>query len=123
MRLDLRLIRLHPGLSRRKAREAREYPLLKLKVDATRHLDVVRLVRNEHPHARLVVDANQAWTITVTNNGPTRATSVEVLDFLPAGMSIVLCGSQVTESAPAIPASFARCDSERSAVPPCAAST
>ena len=49
--------------TRRKAREARHYPLLKLKVDALRHLDVVRLVREEHPQARLVVDANQSWTL------------------------------------------------------------
>ena len=50
--------------TRRKAREARAYPLLKLKVDAERHVDVVRIVREEHPHARIVVDANQAWTRT-----------------------------------------------------------
>ena len=48
--------------TRRKARAARRYPLLKLKVDAERHLDVVRLVREEHPGARLVVDANQSWS-------------------------------------------------------------
>lgn len=49
--------------TRRKAREARVFPLLKLKVDAERHLDVVRWVREEHPGARLVVDANQAWSL------------------------------------------------------------
>ena len=49
--------------TRRKAREARNYPLLKLKVDARRHIDVVRLVRKELPQARLVVDANQSWTL------------------------------------------------------------
>lgn len=49
--------------TRRKAREARGYPLLKLKVDAQRHLDVVRWVREEHPSARIVVDANQAWSV------------------------------------------------------------
>jgi L-alanine-DL-glutamate epimerase-like enolase superfamily enzyme len=48
--------------TRRKARAARHYPILKLKVDAERHLDVVRIVREAHPAARLVVDANQAWT-------------------------------------------------------------
>lgn len=47
---------------RRKAREARQYALLKLKVDAERHLELVRIVREEHPAARLIVDANQAWT-------------------------------------------------------------
>ena len=48
--------------TRRKAREARHYPLLKLKVDAERPLEIVRSVRDEHPAARLIVDANQAWT-------------------------------------------------------------
>ena len=47
--------------TRRKARESRHYPELKLKLDAERHVDVVRMVREEHPTARLVVDANQAW--------------------------------------------------------------
>lgn len=49
--------------TRRKAREARNYPLLKLKVDAHRHLEMVRWVHEEHPTARLVVDANQSWTL------------------------------------------------------------
>jgi L-alanine-DL-glutamate epimerase-like enolase superfamily enzyme len=48
--------------TRRKARQARAYPLLKLKVDAQRHIDVVHIVREEHPGARIVVDANQSWT-------------------------------------------------------------
>ena len=47
---------------RRKARAARRYPLLKLKADAQRHVDVVRIVREEHPQARLIVDANQSWS-------------------------------------------------------------
>lgn len=46
---------------RRKIRAARHLPLLKLKADATRHLDMVRYAREEHPAARLVIDANQAW--------------------------------------------------------------
>ncbi len=48
--------------TRRRARAARRYPLLKLKCDAERHVDVVRWVREEYPRARLAVDANQAWT-------------------------------------------------------------
>ena len=48
--------------TRRKARAADGYPLLKLKLDADRHLDVVRIVREEQPAARILVDANQAWT-------------------------------------------------------------
>lgn len=51
--------------TRRKARAARHYPLLKLKVDARRHLDIVHLVREEHPSARLVVDANQSWSLAL----------------------------------------------------------
>lgn len=49
--------------TRRKARAARNFPLLKLKVDAHRHLDIVRIVREEHPGVRLVVDANQSWSL------------------------------------------------------------
>jgi L-alanine-DL-glutamate epimerase-like enolase superfamily enzyme len=48
--------------TRRRARETAAYPILKLKLDAERHLDVVRLVREERPEARLLVDANQAWS-------------------------------------------------------------
>ncbi len=47
---------------RRKARDAREYGLIKLKVDHERHVDLVRIVREEHPTARLIVDANQSWS-------------------------------------------------------------
>ena len=47
---------------RRKIRAARHLPLLKLKADGTRHLDMVRFAREEHPDARLVIDANQAWS-------------------------------------------------------------
>lgn len=48
--------------TRRKLRAARQYPVLKLKVDAQRHLNIVHMVREEHPMARVVVDANQAWS-------------------------------------------------------------
>jgi len=49
--------------TRRKLQAARGHPLLKLKVDGLRHLDVVRWARAEHPAARLVVDANQSWSL------------------------------------------------------------
>jgi L-alanine-DL-glutamate epimerase-like enolase superfamily enzyme len=48
--------------TRRKAREAGGYELLKLKLDAERHVDLGRIVREEQPRARLLVDANQAWS-------------------------------------------------------------
>jgi len=50
------------GDTRRKAREAAGYEVLKIKLDAERHIDIVRIVREEQPRARLLVDANQAWS-------------------------------------------------------------
>jgi len=51
-----------PDDLRRRARAARDLPLIKLKVDQRRHLDVVRMVRDELPSTRIVVDANESWT-------------------------------------------------------------
>jgi L-alanine-DL-glutamate epimerase-like enolase superfamily enzyme len=48
--------------TRRRARAAQHYPVLKLKLDAERHIEIVRIVREERPAARLLVDANQSWT-------------------------------------------------------------
>ena len=45
-----------------KARERRHFPLLKLKVDATDHIELVRALRAEAPDVRLIVDANASWT-------------------------------------------------------------
>lgn len=47
---------------RRRARGLAQAPLIKIKVDGSRHLDWVRVVREEAPSARLVVDANQSWS-------------------------------------------------------------
>lgn len=47
---------------RRRARTLAHMPFIKIKVDATRHIDVARVVREEAPGARLMVDANEAWT-------------------------------------------------------------
>jgi L-Ala-D/L-Glu epimerase len=49
--------------TRRKLRDARQFAVIKLKVDAHRHLSVVQIAREEHPNAQLVVDANQAWSL------------------------------------------------------------
>lgn len=49
--------------TRRKLQQVRGFPLLKLKLDARRHRSVVDLAREVHPDARLVVDANQAWSL------------------------------------------------------------
>ena len=51
-----------PDEVRRRARAARGLPLIKLKLDAHRHRELLRIVRDELPTARLLVDANQAWT-------------------------------------------------------------
>lgn len=48
--------------TRLRARQARTYPILKLKLDAERHIDVIRIVREEAPAARVLVDANEAWS-------------------------------------------------------------
>lgn len=50
---------------RRRARAARGLPLIKLKLDAHRHRELLQVVREELPAARLVVDANQAWTASL----------------------------------------------------------
>jgi L-alanine-DL-glutamate epimerase-like enolase superfamily enzyme len=44
-----------------RARRAGDYPLIKIKLDAARHIDQVRRVRDVAPQAELIVDANQAW--------------------------------------------------------------
>ena len=46
----------------RKARAASSFPILKIKVGTGRDLEVVRAVHDAVPTARLVVDANGAWT-------------------------------------------------------------
>lgn len=46
---------------RRRVRGAVDWPILKLKLDASRHVEVLEIVGHEHPRARLIVDANQAW--------------------------------------------------------------
>ena len=51
-----------PDDVRRRARAARGLPLIKLKLDARRHLEPLRIVRDELPDARILVDANQSWT-------------------------------------------------------------
>ena len=48
--------------TRLRARDAQSYPILKLKLDAERHIDVIRIVREECPTARVLVDANEAWS-------------------------------------------------------------
>jgi L-alanine-DL-glutamate epimerase-like enolase superfamily enzyme len=51
-----------PEDTQRRARSLAGSPLVKVKVDATRHVSSVRAVREQAPEARLMVDANQSWT-------------------------------------------------------------
>lgn len=73
---------------RRRARSARGLPLIKLKVDARRHLELVRIVREELPEARLLIDANQSWTASLLADLMTDliASGVELIEQpLPRG--------------------------------------
>jgi L-alanine-DL-glutamate epimerase-like enolase superfamily enzyme len=49
------------------AHEYRDWPLLKVKVDATRHVETLRLVHACAPAARLIVDPNQSWSCALLN--------------------------------------------------------
>lgn len=51
-----------PEVMREKVREAAGYPILKVKVGTPRDEEVLALIRDEAPTARLRVDANTAWT-------------------------------------------------------------
>ena len=45
-----------------RVREAREYPILKIKLGTDRDMEIVRIIRGAAPDKRLRVDANAAWT-------------------------------------------------------------
>ena len=49
------------------ARRYADWPLIKVKVDGVRHVEVVRLVHTACPQAGLIVDPNQAWTCDLLN--------------------------------------------------------
>jgi L-alanine-DL-glutamate epimerase-like enolase superfamily enzyme len=45
----------------RRVSEARDYPILKIKLGTDRDMEIVRIIRNAAPQKRLRVDANAAW--------------------------------------------------------------
>ncbi|MEP6883621.1 MAG: dipeptide epimerase [Gammaproteobacteria bacterium] len=49
------------------AQQYADWPLIKVKVDGERHLQVVRLVHHLCPAARLIIDPNQAWSCDLLN--------------------------------------------------------
>ena len=46
----------------RRVAEAKEYPILKIKLGTDRDMEIVRIIRSAAPSKRLRVDANAAWT-------------------------------------------------------------
>jgi L-Ala-D/L-Glu epimerase len=46
----------------RRVAEARQYPILKIKLGTDRDMEIVRIIRTAAPEKRLRVDANAAWT-------------------------------------------------------------
>jgi L-alanine-DL-glutamate epimerase-like enolase superfamily enzyme len=49
------------------AQRYRGWPLIKIKVDGQRHIEVVRLVHEICPRAAFIVDPNQAWSVELLN--------------------------------------------------------
>jgi L-Ala-D/L-Glu epimerase len=49
------------------ARRYADWPLIKVKVDGERHIEVVKLVHGINPAAQLIVDPNQAWSCDLLN--------------------------------------------------------
>jgi L-Ala-D/L-Glu epimerase len=84
-----------PDEVRRRARAARALPMIKLKLDAHRHRELLRIVRDELPTTRLLVDANQAWTPDLLADLMTDliAAEVELIEQpLPRGADEALAG-------------------------------
>jgi L-alanine-DL-glutamate epimerase-like enolase superfamily enzyme len=79
------------------ARASADRPLLKLKLSGPGDLDRVRAVHENAPRARLIVDANEAWTPEIyTALAPQLAPlGVELIEQpLPAGADAALAGSR-----------------------------
>lgn len=55
-----------PEVMRAKTREAAGYSILKVKTGTDRDEEVLRILREEAPHARIRVDANTGWTADQT---------------------------------------------------------
>ena len=70
------------------ARQARDYPLLKLKLGGEGDVERLRAVREAVPQARLIADANEAWQPHETESllAEAAAAGVELIEQpLPAG--------------------------------------
>ena len=83
------------------ARNARGYPLLKLKLGGEGDVERLRAVRAAVPHARLIVDANEAWQPHETESllAIVAAEGVELVEQpLPAGNDELL--ARITHPVP-----------------------
>lgn len=84
-----------PAAMADKAAAAQGHPLLKVKLDGDRPLERMRAIRAARPDARLVVDANQGWTLAqLTEVAPAMADlGVEMIEQpLPRGADAGLAG-------------------------------
>ncbi|OSQ38781.1 N-acetyl-D-Glu racemase DgcA [Thalassospira mesophila] len=84
-----------PDAMREAAKKAASAPLLKLKLNGENVLESVRAVREGAPHARLIVDANEAWSIELLRDigAELDALGVEMIEQpLPAGSDDGLAG-------------------------------
>lgn len=78
-----------------RAKAAHGLPLVKIKLDAVRHSEWVQIIRHILPNARLIVDANQAWTLPLLESlMPSLETAgVELIEQpLPRGQDRALAG-------------------------------
>nr|WP_316643146.1 N-acetyl-D-Glu racemase DgcA [uncultured Roseateles sp.] len=88
-------IEASPAAMGDKAAAAQAHPLLKVKLDGDRPLERMRAIRAARPDARLVVDANQGWTLAqLTDVAPAMADlGVEMIEQpLPRGADAGLQG-------------------------------
>ncbi len=81
-----------------KAEAARDHRLIKLKADADHHMQIVETVHRICPASRLIVDANQAWTIELLEDLAPRLAHhgvVLIEQPLPKNVDHALCGCQL----------------------------
>jgi L-alanine-DL-glutamate epimerase-like enolase superfamily enzyme len=80
---------------RRRVRNASTMPILKIKCNREHNVDLVRIAREERPHARLIVDANQAWDRSMLEDlvSELAALRVELIEQpVPRGADAQLAG-------------------------------
>lgn len=85
----------HPGAMAEQAAAARRYPMLKIKLKGEGDIARVQAVRDAAPGARLIVDANEAWTFAQLEAfAPSlHAVGVELIEQpLPHGKDAALAG-------------------------------